>query len=105
MTIEERLEKLESELARAKRGNRRLLLAGAGLLLGLFALLVVGRSMTSVAQGQEKAATIAPNGLASTFSGNLASSKVRLLTSIHEPKNLFAGSSRLARFTVSPRAV
>ena len=56
MTTEERLEKLERELARAKRGNRRLVLAGASLLLGPLALLVVGRSMTSVAQGQEKAA-------------------------------------------------
>jgi len=53
MTTEERLEKLECELARAKRGNRRLILAGTGLLLGAFALLVVGRSMTGVAQGQE----------------------------------------------------
>jgi len=56
MTIEERLETVERELAQAKRGNRRLVLTGAGLLLGLFALLVVGRSMTGVAQGQEKAA-------------------------------------------------
>jgi len=56
MTTEERLETLERELARAKRGNRRMVLAGAGLLLGLFALLVAGRSITGVAQGQEKAA-------------------------------------------------
>ena len=56
MTTEERLEKLESELARAKRGNRRMVLAGVGLLLGMFALLVAGRSVTSIALGQEKAA-------------------------------------------------
>ena len=56
MTTKERLEKLERELARAKRLNRRMVLAGAGLLLGMFALLLVGRSMTSVAQGQEETA-------------------------------------------------
>lgn len=54
MTTEERLEKLECELARAKRGNRRMFLAGTGLLLGLFALLMASWSMTGVAQGQEE---------------------------------------------------
>ena len=55
MTTEERLEVLENELARAKRGNRRLLLAGAGIMLGILALFLANRSITSIAQGQERA--------------------------------------------------
>ena len=39
MTTEERLQRLERQLAHAKRSNRRVVLAGVGLLLGLFAVL------------------------------------------------------------------
>ncbi|NIA08179.1 MAG: hypothetical protein GWP14_11195 [Actinobacteria bacterium] len=54
MTTEERLEKLELELARTKRNSRRLILGGMGLFLGLSALLVAGRTTTSTVYAQEK---------------------------------------------------
>lgn len=46
MTTEERLRILESKVARAERSKRRQLVAGLGVLLGLFALLGAGSSMT-----------------------------------------------------------
>ena len=55
MTNEERLEKLERDLARAKRDNRRMIVVGVGIVLGALALLVVGGSPVSVARAQEKA--------------------------------------------------
>lgn len=51
MTTEERLEKLEAELATAKRNNRRLM-AGVGLVLGVFILFVAVRAITGVAYSQ-----------------------------------------------------
>jgi len=50
MTTEERFEKLEVELAAAKRLTRQLMLmAGVGVVLGMFALFVAIRAMTVVA--------------------------------------------------------
>jgi len=51
MTTEERFEKLEAELAAAKRLTRQLIL-GAGIVLGMFALFVAVRAMTGVAYSQ-----------------------------------------------------
>ncbi len=55
MTTEERLEKLERELTRAKRDNRRMIVVGVGIVLGALALLVVRGSPVSVARAQEAA--------------------------------------------------
>ena len=51
MTTEERFEKLEAELAAAKRLTRRLMV-GTGVVLGMFALFVAFRIMTGVAYSQ-----------------------------------------------------
>ena len=67
MTIEERVEKQERELAEikdsltaAKRRTRRLM-AGAGVVLGMFVLFVVARAITGVVQGQAKEKVIRAN--------------------------------------------
>jgi hypothetical protein len=52
MTVEERLEKLERELAAAKRNNRRLLIA-AGLLVGISALAWLITGSAGIVQAQE----------------------------------------------------
>lgn len=57
MTIEERFEMIEAELAAAKRFTRRLMF-GAGIFLGMFALFVAVRSITGVAHGQAKGTVI-----------------------------------------------
>ena len=51
MTTEERIEKLEAELAAAKRLIRRLM-AGAGVVLVIFALFVAVRAMMGVTHSQ-----------------------------------------------------
>jgi hypothetical protein len=56
ISTEERLEKLERNLTRAKRDNRRMIVVGVGIVLGALALLVVWGSPVSVAQAQENAA-------------------------------------------------
>lgn len=56
MTNEERLEKLERELARVKRDNRRMIIVGMGIVLGVLALWVVFGSPVSVARAQEEGA-------------------------------------------------
>ena len=60
MTTEERFEKLERELAHAKRRNRWLMLAGLSLALGLCASLwaIAGGAGTAQAQVGEKAEKI-----------------------------------------------
>ena len=60
MSIEERFEMLEAELASARRLIRRLMF-GAGIFLGMFVLFVSVRSITGVAHGQAKEAVIRAN--------------------------------------------
>jgi hypothetical protein len=56
MTTEERLERLEVELATAKRSICRLII-GAGLVLGIFTLFVAVRAMTGIAYSQAEGNT------------------------------------------------
>ena len=57
MTIEERFEMLEAELAAARRLTRRLMF-GAGIFFGMFVLFVSVRTITGVAHGQAKETVI-----------------------------------------------
>jgi len=60
MTIEERFEMLEAELAVARRITRRLMF-GACMFLGMFVLFVAVRAVTGVVHGQAKETVIRAN--------------------------------------------